>query len=91
MSKVNARGRELLPGKYRREGNSVGNAHLVVCTSGEYWYIDRRDDRHQPPTKSQVDQLFNANYATRCVRFAEPPQCGGDRLLPRLPRRRVDQ
>jgi len=74
MASFKIYGEDLKPGQYRREGLTMGIAYLVVCTTGDHWYVDRNGKKHQPATKAQVAQLFNDNYpSTRCVRFADPP------------------
>jgi hypothetical protein len=68
-------GRQIEDGMHRREGRSRGRAHLVVCTNGDFWYVDENAVTHDLPTQQQIDELYNVRHpGTTVVWFAEPPR-----------------
>jgi hypothetical protein len=75
MALHNVFGRQVEDGMHRREGRSKGKAHLVVCTNGDFWYVDRDLATHDPAEKKKIDELYNLRHpGTTVVRYDDPPR-----------------
>jgi hypothetical protein len=75
MPKFSVGGRRLEPFIYRRvsENGRRGEAHLVVCTNGDNWYLRSDHRKVQPATKTDVDYIFNERYQGTTVVKEQPP------------------